>query len=558
MAEHRGARADTTGAAGRRQSTANGSGMIRAILAPAAAFALAACPAQGAEATERAAIDLAGLAGVTLGAGASSAARVANAQAVQAAFDLADANGLEVACPNEVVIEFDAAAGLVVPASAKGFRARLNGRCQFRQFHSNAPVLTIGDPRAETLKYSVDWQGGELNYGVDQGGQADASCLVLGALAGSVISGLNVCDRNEPNGKPLHPPYRNLIVGTPEPSRGGEGFFQNRLSDLTLGGAQFSLLEVRISGTGVQWENIYAHNGSDFHTAQPLLSHAWVVDAGHERSGDTWIRTNFEHLRSASPVFFQGARNITAIGTHFEDVWLTGDHATLANFAASRVRMISTDLLDLRTEGAPAGVEVFKAGYGARLDLEGLELRWSEPREFTGPGAVLFAGSAGRPGPDDAISVSLEGLSVIDSLGNAESILLEPAIPVSLGVLQHLDRYDYDPLLPRTQGAEFTVDGDFTLYGQHRDPSILVARGLSAPNTITLSSRPAAPPGRSDPRPAAHGPAIPASPVRIRRLSGDSPYATTLKDDAGHTLGSLRPGDEGAYARAPASRTPSP
>ena len=544
--------------------------MIRTILVPAAALALIASSARGAppsgdpDPAEHATIDLTRLAGVTLGMGASSAARAATAGAVQAAFDRADAEGLEVACPAEVVIEFDAAAGLVVPASAKGFRARLNERCQFRQFHRDAPVLTIGDPHAETLKYNVDWDGGELNYGIDQGGQVGASCLVLGALAGSVISRLGVCDEVEPAGKPRYPPYRNLIVGTPEPSHGGEGFFQNRLSDLTLGGAQYSLLEVRIAGTGVQWEDIYAHNGSNFHMAQPLLGGALVVDAGHDRSDDTWIRVNFEHLRAANPVFLQNVRTMTMIGTHFEDVWLTGDHATLANFAAAEVRLISTYLLDVRTEGAPSDVHLFKASYGARIVLDGLELRWSEDREFTGPGAMLFAGNAGRSTPDDTISFSLADLTVSDGLANAESIGLEPAIPTSLGVLRHLGRYDYDPLLPRTQGAEFTVGGDFTLYGQHRDPSILVAAGLTTPDTITLSSRFAAPPpapegatsGRGGPRPPLRDVGFARTPVRIRRQSGASPYGTTVRDDAGHTLASLRPGDEDAYSRALPSHAP--
>jgi hypothetical protein len=555
------------------EAAAERRGVIRTVLVSAAVLALLASPARSAapageqDPSGSATVDLTRLAGVTRGAGATAAARIDTAKALQAAIDLADANGLELACPAEVVIEFDSAAGLVVPVSTRGFRARLNQRCQFRQFHRDAPVLTIGDPRAEQLKASVDWEGGELNYGVDQGGQQGASCLVLGALANSVISKLNVCDEYELSGKPLHPPYRNLLVGTPEPSKGNEGFFQNRLSDLSLGGAQYSLLEVRIPGTGVQWEDIYAHNGSDFRMAQPLLGHAWVVDAGHDRSDDTWIRTNFEHLRAANPVFFQNVRTTTMIGTHFEDVWLTGSHATLANFAAARVRMISTYLLDVRTGGTPTDVRLFQLGYGAHLNLDGLELRWSEDREFAGPGAVLFAGNAGRSTPDDAIGFSVADLTVSDGLANAEAIGLEPAIPTTLGVLRHLDRYDYDPLLPRTEGAEFTVGGDFTLYGQHRNPSILVPAGLPGPDTITLSSRFAAPPaasgtvatppGRGGPRAGIRELAVGQSPVRVRRLSGDSAYATTLRDDAGHTVASLRPGDQAAYARGPAPRAPS-
>ncbi len=547
-----------------------GHGVIRSVLISAGVLALLASSVRGATPVAEqdpagyATIDLMRLDGVTLGTGASSDARAATAGAVQAAFDRADANGLEIACPAEVVIEFDAAAGLVVPVSTRGFRARLNERCQFRQFHRNAPVLTIGDPSAKALKASVDWEGGELNYGIDQGGQVESSCLVLGALANSVIAKLNVCDEYEITGKPLHPPYRNLLVGTPEPSRGDQGFFQNRLSDLSLGGAQYSLLEVRIPGTGVQWEDIYAHNGSNFRMAQPLLGPAWVVDAGHDRSDDTWIRTNFEHLRAANPMFFQNVRTTTMIGTHFEDVWLTGSHATLASFAAAQVRMTSTYLLDVRTEGTPSDVRLFRVGYGARVVLDGLELRWSEDREFNGPGAVLFAGNAGRAGPDDTASFSLADLTVSDGLANAQSIALEPAIPTTLGVLRHLDRYDYDPLLPRTEGAEFTVDGDFTLYGQHRDASIVVAAGLPAPDTITLSSCFAAPPivadgaapGRGGARPAARDPGHDRSPARIRRLSGASAYATTVRDDAGRTLAILRPGDEEAYSRAPPSRAP--
>ncbi len=534
-------------------------GVIRGALIPAGVLGLLALPVLGAtppagqDPADHATIDLTRLAGVTVGPGASAATRVATAAAVQAAFDRADANGLEIACPAEVVIEFDSAAGLVVPVSTRGFRARLNQRCQFRQFHRNAPVLTIGDPGARALKADVDWEGGQLNYGIDQGGQVESSCLVLGALANSVVARVNVCDEYETSGKPLHPPYRNLLVGTPEPSRGDQGFFQNRLSDLSLGGAQYSLLEVRIPGTGVQWENIYAHNGSNFRMAQPLLGFAWIVDAGHDRSDDTWVRTNFEHLRAANPVFFQNVRTTTMTGIHFEDVWLTGSHATLANFAAAQVRMTSTYLLDVRTEGTPSDVRLFRAGYGARVVLDGVELRWSEDREFAGPGAVLFAGSAGRANPDDTVSFSMADLTVSDGLANAQSIALEPAIPTSLGVLRHLDRYDYDPLLPRTEGAEFTVGGDFTLYGQHRDASVLVAAGLPAPDTITLSSRFAAP-GRGGARAAARDPGHDRSPARVRRLSGDSAYATTVRDDAGHTLGSLRPGDEAAYSRGAPAR----
>jgi len=439
-------------------------------------------------------INIEAVSGVVWGRGQTAAQQATNGTRLQAAFNYASAQQVTLVCPRALPVEYDAAAGLVVPVSSGGFRARLNKRCEFRQFHVNAPILTMGDPTGATPIADVDWEGGTLNYGVAQTGNTSAVCWLEGSLEFSHVKYLTVCGEygGGTGGKgPLYPPWDAWDQG----SRTANGFsYTNVYEKISVGGAQASLYRGNLNGTGNHKYDLYFHNGSDTASAG-TLSDTGILFGGNGRSDDTCIRCNFEHFVSNTPIAFQTLKTMSMVGTHVEDV---GTPYVLFDFTGAQVLMTGTDVLNFRGVTANAAqttannVQLFRAHYGAQVDLAGVTVQWDGTVAFASTGSSLFAGTPGLEGADALVGFHMSnfGLSDVAALTNSANMNLEPNIATPLSVLQRIPgSYTYDPVWPVTQGAVFTVPGGtFTLYGEHQGAHVVQSANLTSPSVVTLAN----------------------------------------------------------------------
>ena len=486
-------------------------------------------------------IDILMLAGLKSGEGQTKAARQSNAKLLQAAFSAADHHGLELDCPSATTIEIENTTGLLAAQTNNpGFRLRFDQKCNIVQFGVNTPILTIGDPTGNRVTYQVDWQGGEFNYGSSQTGQKNSICVLLGALNYSNIENILACDLPGSHGQARNPPWVAMQVG--EAGYHGTGqWFSNTLRRVNIAGGQHALFAVYIGGTGSVWEDIYMHNGGDVAGAQPVSGNGALIDdpgEGHQnRSDDVWTRINVEHVQASSALYIRGVYNTTFIGLHCEDPQLNAYGSQVFAVAGSGVAFISPMLLDFHTTTSSGGPEyIFKTSYQARVQVENMKVKWSSVvGQINKPGVYFFSGNQARSDADDQISFEAGHVEFVDDSrgANAGRLLLEPGLPIPVAILRYFGRYLYDPVMPTTEQAEFTVpDTTFTLDGQHQNATIMVPASLAAPQTITLAdTRQAA--GHLFAR-------VPAgSIVRLRRLSGHYRNPTTIRDGDGRTLATL-------------------
>jgi hypothetical protein len=476
------------------------------------------------------------IAGMVFGAGQTAAVQSANGTLLQKAFTYCDTAGVECDEPDVLAVEFNLPNGLSVPASPNGWKGRFNKRFDLRQAAINAPCLVIGDPTGANPKGDVDWDGAECNYINDQTGQQSSVTLLEGSLLFSRISNLTGSSETLANGQAVHPGWDCHDRG----SRTGNGFsFQNTHSKILCSGAQASLFRNNFNGTGNISEDMYYHNGGSISGAG-LLSDAGIYWGGNGRSDDVCIRCNYEHFYANTPISFQTDANTTLIGTHIEDV---GTPYTLFSFTGSQVRLIGTKILNFRGITATAtpvsanNVQLFRVNYGAQVDVDDLALQWDGSAPFTSTGSALFAGTPGTEGLDADVAFRLHTFTLSDVSGatNSQNMVLEPALPTPLSILQKFGTYTYDRLQPSTVGAEFSIVSSFTLYGAHEHAKVLIPNNLSAVSTVTLANT------RMPSGTVGSSLAVPAGAwMEIDRTgSGTAANPTTVNNGAGTAIGTI-------------------
>lgn len=474
----------------------------------------------GAPAILRGTVSTYNLSGLTPGSGMLTAVRQANATALQNAITYCAANEKFF----EIVpgtYEIDVAAGLVVPA-CDGFvwRGEMY-HSSIVQFHTNAPVLTLGDIATSTSSNGWDIHGADLSYGVSQSGQTGAQSLVVGQLCMGKVGSISQFNSS-------FPAYNGFVITAPN-----LGNFSNIYDNIIVWQVQNDFMRFNNGGTGNIFDNIYLNNGGSF-TAN--LCNRYInllADTGdwHFR------RLNCEWGMTNSVINAPNQTGLKFDTLHIEGITFGGASppvfgAALLNVATSTVSIDVLDISELISttnnviNGSACLVQDYVGG-SSTVNIKTLTWTNNHPGQLTSN--VRVYQPAGNNVDDTPILTVDHGwfrdqtgadMSNMVFFDNNMPLSAFPNTPTKFG------RYDYRVGGSIVDRAEIPVSATYTHYGQHSYATLNVPASITS-FQITL----AATVGATGTR------AVPTGTVtRIRRQSGTAAGTLTVKDDAGTTL----------------------
>ena len=469
-------------------------------------------------------------AGVTLGAGQSTATQTATLAGLQAALNKAGSLGkyfeLE---PN--TYEIYGANGLVVSASSAPPRWKGCKGSILSQFYVNAPILTLGDITGATTLYGFVLDGVGLQYGVSQLGQTLANALLCGDMAWCTVEQVEVT----PNGSfPIVNPSWNafavLAPGT---------WFNNTVRNSRLYGGQNTLFNLGTSGSGNLFEDIYMSNGGNDNAS--LSYYGACAQAGlyignssySSMSGNVFIRINVESVKAPNLITLQEASSITFEGLHVENCQINQAGGAIVNSVQGSGEFIDMDTYDIRTVAGGTACVFLMSGSGEVISVNGLSMGWSPNCD---PGLLSPLQVFGINGNNDQnVMIDMRCLILTDdSNTNAPLVTLDPlGAPLTQGAAYDTQVLGYrtDQVRSETDRYAPTISANYTHYGYHSNAILMIPSSLSAATTITLSNK-RIPTGLGSSLATPTG-----NTVRIRRTSGTYANALTVKDaQSGSTL----------------------
>jgi hypothetical protein len=477
----------------------------------------------GAPAILRGTVSTYNLAGLTKGAGMSTAIRQANATALQSAITYAASNAKFFECV-PATYEIDSATGLVIPAQGFGnyglvWRGSRTGTVikQFYNGGTGAPVLTIGDTSGVITSEGLDIDGATLGYGVSQSGLTSSTPLVVGSCAWGKIGNLIVSDA-------VNPGYDAMLLS------GGNNFSMT-WGDIILGGAQRNMLNIRASGTQSKWTNLYLSNGG-VGIYNPLTSYIALNTnvAGHfDVINCEWgAGANGLVLNSSSATCY-----IEISSMHLEGLKFTGAFPSLFFLAFDSLKIGSLNLVDLIiqsanfTGGTPPLFADYQAG-ASSVEVDALSWTNNASGQINTPFS-LFGYASSFPNDDTSVFSCSSGFLQDQSATGifAKNFQFDSHMPTSafLGPTKW-GHYDFGAAGSRVDRATIPVSATYTHYGQHQNATLQVPASITS-FTLTLSNLIGATGTQNVPT---------GTVTHVRRQSGSASGTLTVKDDGGTTL----------------------
>ncbi len=435
------------------------------------------------------------LAGVTVGSGQTLKTRQATAKALQGAIDDCAAHGWQLVIPAGVY-EIDTPAGLTANNTNYDGALWIAGSQQTRivQFHSNAPILTVGNPAKGASDYSinVNIDGLRLQYGAWQTGNTNANALQIGALRSSHLShiwiGADGVAYTAPKTPYQFPAYRAfyLVAGaTPE--------FSNTFNDFFIEGAQYRLVDMSSLGTASVFTNWYCTNG---YSGQPgLLSDAaWYLTNGD----GVFTNMNFESIIGNTIINGQTMRSAHFSNIHLETIQLTGadpfifvggtNRIILDDFGVTGLYFTSSTLNTLTASGVGKIIGTY---YDDALTVRNLQVCLQNRGNVVNLPLVLFwPGAVG----DEQPSIDATNISIDDFVhgGLASHVSLDPIMPLSdFATPSRVDHYRWGSGVSIATGAVRAISSAYTAYGQDDHPTFEVPAAITS-FTLTLADAQAA------------------------------------------------------------------
>lgn len=426
--------------------------------------------------------------GVTLGE-AGPTARRTNLLSLQAALDFASAHRkffeLEPG-----LYELEGATGLVIPASKNGFEWRGSKESMLKQFSNDCPVLTVGDATNRGIHcQGLHLSGARVFYANDQSGQPRSSALQIGLLRNSIIENVSVLADYSATG-PLVKAYRGIHITS---ASGPFGFFSNSLRDIFVAGADYSLMDVALVGTGSVFSNIYLTQGVTGHPAPISDSPLRIVGAADQYE-TVFEQLNIEWCAANALIKAQSCRATSFISMHLEGNQLRGSASSAIALASSQIILIGVNLLDLEAhtpavpaEGAPPAV---LRCYGDNVvHGSNVQVSWSGSDRLN-TGLQLVAVNESSPADAQQI-VSVANLVVRDVSGlNAKNLSLDANLPAaSFPLPSAIENYRFGDVLSQVAGGLIATNTDMTVFGQYERPLIQYPAALGAVRTVTLAKK---------------------------------------------------------------------
>lgn len=339
--------------------------------------------------------------GAVFGSGQTLSQRQTNATQLQAALLLAANNNKFVEWPPSIT-EIDNTAGITMSTNAyQGISVVGTGTSQLVQFHSGAPILTIGDNSASPFGGlgNIKVDGLRLSYGSAQPANASATALVFGDLVYSDIRNITVAPGNAP--------YIALQIGN---NSGAAAFFSNNVTNLSLFGAQQTLFLMYGFDTGSVFSNLYMNNatasgaGAGGTQCGQLTGSAFVFGNAFNISECTFDQLNIEWV-AASTIMAINQANASFLGCHWEQIVMTGASPSFWNLAGQdncNVQLIGGETIDVQwNTGQLSGSPTWIIDYdGVNFTSIGHHfLKDSQSQLATNAAFTLYGGSGGGTTP---------------------------------------------------------------------------------------------------------------------------------------------------------------
>lgn len=427
--------------------------------------------------------------GVTIGASQTTLTRQNTAAAIQAAINACATNGWDlVVAPG--VYEIDVAAGITVNGGQSNFAIRGSRASTFIQFHSNAPVLSVGDLTSTTAySFGVVIDCLWLQYGATQTGNTGANILQVGALRGSFLSNLKIGadggSYTAPNTPYFFPAYRCVFFTA------GATEFSNVFVNFHVQGAQYRLVDLTSLGTGSIFFNWYCTNG---YLGQPgqISDCAWFMTGGND---SVFSQINIESVAANTIVNAQVVRGTRFQAWHFESVQFTGANPTFWSSAFSKCTFADMNLTGfwftsatLNTLTASGTLTLFHCFGDDNLVFESLYLMEQNAGDSVTLPIVCFGYgvSAGTIASVRALSIVADDFV---SAGLIPLLSLDASLPLAnFPGFFHVSDYRYDPLVSRIKNAvRVPVTGAYTAYGADEDAVFFL--GPTGTYTFTASPK---------------------------------------------------------------------
>lgn len=467
--------------------------------------------------------------GVTIGSGQTLTTRQNTATAIQNAINACATNGWDlVVAPG--MYEIDVAAGLTINGGQSGFAILGTRTSQFIQFHSNAPILTVGDTTSSNYSIFVTINGLRLQYGASQASSTSANILIIGALRGSWLNNITLgADGGAytaPTTPYLFPAYRDVFFSSANTE------FSNSFTNFHVQGAQFRLVDMTALGTGSIFSNWYITNGYINQPGQ-VSDVAWYMNGGNDSVFD---QMNLESVATNVLISTQTVRGTVFHSIHLESDQGVGANPTVWQSAFSRLTVDAFNFTGmfyttatLNTLTATGTASVFTSFGDDAITTHNLYMLAQNAGNTVAMPLRVFT-----PTLQNGAVPTIEATNIIAddfvSAGLLAQLSLDPNMPLAnYKGFSRIGQYNWGPLVSSAYQASRTINSTYTVYGEDNDSNIFIPATVTS-FTLTLHTK-QAPSGNGSTTPTKTG-----TLCNVQRLSGTVSGLVTIADSTAGTI----------------------
>jgi hypothetical protein len=423
--------------------------------------------------------------GVTVGTGQSLGTRQATVAGLNAAILYAATNKkwFEI---HDGIYELDNTGGVVIPPNFDNFRWIGSNGVFLRQFHSNAPILSIGSQTNTSTDslYGYIIDGVTCQYGATQTGQTGANAIQIGAGQVGYCVFRNMTASNTPGFNP----YRAFWTSAGSTYAGN--LFACEFANIKAQGAQQDLLVHGLMGEGNNWSNIFVNQGSG--TPGTIAGDAVRIGSPFGAGGadETWNGLHIDFVKAGgAQLNIFNITNTVMNGVHIEEAAGPSEFIQMAsctNLVMNGVHFLNTN--NLAAAGGTSSAGFFYLYDNESLVINGLAIDWGGSGFADTAFAFIFHDQTAT---DTQPRITADNIIIFDtSTGRAQANLIQlidrtVTTWVPPDMIAH---YTFDSAISRIEGAEWmSCTTTRTIYGQFTHSDILVPAALAGNITISLS-----------------------------------------------------------------------
>lgn len=382
--------------------------------------------------------------------------------------------------------EIEGSSGLRIPPTKDGFVWRGSKGTILEQFANNSPILTIGDVIGSKETENLDLSGLRVFYHKDQSGEQNASALQIGLLRNSSIAQLSVM---APYGQ--HGPTRKAFRGIHVTNQSQiMGFFSNNISDIFVGGAEFSLFDISLVGTGSVFSNIYLTQGVTGAPAPIVGSPLRIVGAA-DLYESVFEQTNIEWCVTNSAISAQSCRSTTFLSTHCEGNRLIGRMPAVMNVADSEVNLIGFNILDqeIHDGDLQGDAAVFRCYGDVSICGKTIRIAWSGHGKVDRKLRLLSVDSTSSTNAQ--VSITVDNLTTHDVVGDnlPHFVPDDSTTAIDLPLAGTVERFSSGGPFLETVGLRTKLNVNAIVFGRHRSPVLIYPATLGQARIVTISDR---------------------------------------------------------------------